>query len=75
MLVSNLVKYDALIGMPFLKQPAAIIQCGRVAIDFTKFGIRINCTPTSRHIRAAVITTEDVIYQHPEVFPEVIPEG
>jgi len=75
MLVGNLAKYDALIGMPFLKQQGAIIECGGLAIAFTKFGIRINCTPTSGHIRAAVVTTEDVMGQHPEVFPEAIPEG
>jgi len=75
MLVGNLAKYDALIGMPFLKQQGAIIECDGLAIDFPKFGIRINCTPTSGHIRAAVVTTEDVMSQHPEVFPEAIPEG
>jgi len=75
MLVGNLAKYDGLIGMTFLKQQGAIIECARLAIDFPKFGIRINCTPTSRHIRAAVITTVDGMGQHPEVFPEVIPEG
>src|SRR6195952_2474061 len=74
-LVGNLVKYDALIGMPFLKQQEAIIECGRLTIDFPKHGTRINCTPTSGHIRAAVITTEDIMSQHPDVFPEVIPEG
>jgi len=61
--------------MPFLKQQGAIIECGRLAIDFPKFGIMINCTPTSGHIRAAVVTTEDVMSQHAEVFPEAIPEG
>jgi len=61
--------------MPFLKQQGAIIECGGLAIDFPKFGIRINCTPTSGHIRAAVVTTEDVMSQHPEVFPEAIREG
>jgi len=75
MLVGNLAKYDALIGMPFLKQQGAIIECGRLAIDFPKFGIRIKCTPTSGHIRAVVVTTEDVMSQHPEVLPEAIPEG
>jgi len=75
MLVGNLAKYDALIGMSFLKQQGAIIEGGGFAIDFPKFGIRINCTPTSGHIRAAVVTTEDVMGQHPEVFPEAIPEG
>jgi len=74
MLVGNLAKYDALLGMPFQKQQAAIIECGGLAIDYPKFGIRINCTQTSRHIRAAVVTTEDVMGQHPEVFPEAIPE-
>jgi len=75
MLVGNLAKYDALIGMPFLKQQGAIIKCGGLAIDFPKFGIRINCTPTSGHIRGAVIITEDVMDQHSELFPEIIPEG
>jgi len=75
MIVENLAKYDALIGMPFLKQQGAIIECGGLAIDFPKSRIRINCTPTSGHIRAAVVTTKDVMSQHPEVFPEGIPEG
>ena len=44
-------------------------------INLPKPGIRINCTPTSGNIRAAVLNTEDVMDQHPEVFPEVIPEG
>jgi len=74
-LVGNLAKYAALIGMPFLKQQGAMIECSGLAIDFPKFGIRINCTPTSGHIRAAVVTIEDVMGQHPEVFPEAIPEG
>jgi len=34
MLVGNLAKYDALIGMPFLKQQGAIIECGGLAMDF-----------------------------------------
>jgi len=75
MLVGNLAKYDAFIGMPFLKEQGAIIECGRLAIDFPKFGIRIKCTPISGYIRAAVVTTEEVMGQHPEVFPEAIPEG
>ena len=69
MLVGNLAKYDALIGMPFLKQQGAIIECGGLAIDYPQYGIRINHTPTSGNIRAAVVTTEDVMNQHPEVFP------
>jgi len=75
MLVGNLAKYDALIGMPFLKQQGAIIECGGLAIDFPKFGIRMNCTPTSGYITAAVVTTEDIMDQHPEMFPKAIPEG
>src|SRR6195952_3331546 len=75
MLVGNLAKYDDLIGRAFLKEQEAIIECSGLTIDFTKHGTRINCTPTSGHIRAAVITTEDIMSQHPDVFPEVIPEG
>ena len=41
MLVGNLAKYDALIGMPFRKQQGAIIECGGLAIDFSKYGIRM----------------------------------
>jgi len=75
MLVGNLAKYDALIGMPLLKQQGAIIECRGLAIDFTKFGIRINCTPTNKHIKTTIITREEVMGQHPEVFPEAIREG
>jgi len=75
MLVGNLAKYDAIIGMPFLKPQGAIIECGGLTIDFPKFGIRINCTPSSGHSRVAVVTTEHVKGQHPEVFPEAIPKG
>ena len=61
MLVRNLAKYDAIIGMPFLKQQEAIIECGGLTIDFPKHGTRINCTPTSGQIRAALTTTEDIM--------------
>ena len=61
--------------MPFLKQQEAIIECGGLAIDFTKFGIRINCTPASRHIRAVVVTTEQRKNQHQKIVPEFMPEG
>jgi len=74
-LVGNPARYDALIGVPFLNQQGAIIECGGLAIDFLKCGIMMNCTPTSGHIRAVVVTTEDVMDQYPEVFPEAILEG
>jgi len=61
MLLGNLAKYNSLIGMPFLKQQGAIIECRGLAIDFPMFEIRINCTPTRGGIRAAVVTTEDVM--------------
>jgi len=75
MLVGNLARYDALTGMAFLKPQGAIIEWGGLAIDFPKFGIGINCTPTSGHIRTEVVTTENVMSQHPEVFTEAIPDG
>jgi len=75
MLVGNQVKYDALREMPFLKQQEVIIEDASLAIDFPKYGIRINCTPTSGNIRVGVVTTKYVIDQHPEVFLEVILEG
>jgi predicted aspartyl protease len=75
MLVGNLAKYDALIGMPFLNKHNAAINCGELAILFPKLKVKINCTPTSGVVRAAVVSTEEVMDQHPEVFPEVIPDG
>ena len=74
-LVGNLARYDALIEMLFLTQEGAIIECRGLAIDFPKLVIRINCTPTCGNIRPVIITTEDVMDQHPEVFPEAIQEG
>ena len=34
MIVGNLVKYDALIGMPFLNEHKATIECGTLYIYF-----------------------------------------
>jgi len=61
MLVENLEKYDAVIGIQFLTQQGGIIECGGLAMDFPKFGIKINCTPTSVNIGAAVIITVDMM--------------
>jgi len=72
--VGNLAKYDSLIGVTCLRQHGPIIECGRLAIHFPKLVMRIKCTLTSCHIRAGVITTQDVMDQHTEVFPEVISE-
>jgi len=53
------------------------MECARLAIDFLKFGLKINCTPPSGHIQTAATTTEDLMDQDSEVFPELklIPEG
>ena len=75
MLVGNLAKYDALIGMPFLKQHGVVIECGGLAIYVSKFRIRINCTPISGNVREPVVTTDKVMNQHQKVFLDVIPEG
>ena len=74
-LVENLAKYSALIEMPFLKPQEAIIECGGREIDVRKHGLRINCRYTSGKIRAAGVTTEDLMNQHSDVFLEGIPEG
>ena len=74
MIVGNLAKYDALIGMLFLSKNKAGIECGTLCIYFPEHKVRINCTPTSGYVRAAVVCTSDIMDQHPEVFPETIPE-
>ena len=74
MLVGNLAKYDALIGMPSLRKHKVSIECGTLCIYFPEHKVRINCTPTSGYVRAAVASTSDIMDQHPEVFPETIPE-
>jgi hypothetical protein len=75
MIVGSLAKYDALIGMPFLTQQGATIVCGNLTIDFPKHMVRVNCTPTSGLVRAAVVSTEQIMEQHADVFPDTMPEG
>jgi len=75
MIVGNLAKYDALIGMKFLSRNQATIECGNSTILFPKHKVKVNCTPTSGLVRAAAIaTTEEVMEMFPEVFPDPIPE-
>jgi hypothetical protein len=75
MIVGSLAKYDALIGMLFLTQPGVTIACGKLTIDFPKHKVRANCTPTSKLMRAAVVSTEEIMEQHAAVFPDTMPEG
>ena len=74
MIVGDLAKYDALIGMPFLNEHKATIECRTLCIYFPEHKVRINYTPTSPYVCAAVASTLDIMNQHPEVFPETIPE-
>jgi len=54
MIIGNLAKYDALIGMPFLMQQEASIDCHKLTLEFPKHRVRVNCKPTSKYVRAAV---------------------
>ena len=74
MLVGNLAKYDALIGMPFLSKHKASIEYGTLCIYFPEQKVRINCTPTSGYMRAVVASISDIVDQHRKEFPETIPE-
>ena len=74
MIVGNLAKYDAHIGMPFLNEHKAAIECGMLCIYFPEHTVRINCTPTSGFVCAAVASTSEIMDQHSKVFPETIPE-
>jgi len=75
MIIGNLAKYDALIGIPFLMQQQASIDCHKLTLEFLKQRVRVNCTPPSNYLRAAVVSTEEIMDQHADVFPESIPEG
>jgi len=75
MIIGNLAKYNALIGMPFIMQQQGSIDCHKLSLEFPKHRVSVNCTPTSEYVRAAVVSTEEIIDQHAEVFPESIPEG
>jgi hypothetical protein len=50
MLVGNLAKYDALIGMPFMARNGGIIRCDEASIEFPKSKIKVRCEPTSAMI-------------------------
>jgi len=75
MIIGNLAKYDALIGMPFLMQHQASIDCHKLTLEFPKHRVRVNCMPTSEYVRAAVLSTEKIMDQHANGFPESIPGG
>jgi len=47
MLVGTLAKYDAFIGMLFLKQQGAMVKCCGLAIDFPNIRIKINLVQSS----------------------------
>jgi len=75
MIFGNLAKYDALVGMPFLMQQQASIDCHKLTLEFPKYRVSINCTPTSDYVRAAVASRQEIVDQNEDVFPESIPEG
>ena len=74
MIVGNLVKYNALIGMPFLNKHKATIECVTLCIYFPEDKVRINRTSTSGYVRATVASTLNIMDQHLEMFSESIPE-
>jgi len=75
MIVGNLAKYEALIGMEFLSRNPATMECGNSTIRFPKHKVKVNCTRTSGLVRpAAIPTTEEVMEMFPEVFPDPILE-
>jgi len=75
MIVGKLAKYDALIGIEFRSRNQATFECGNSTIPFPKNKVKVNCTPTSRLVRAAAIAaTEEVMEMFPEVFPDPILE-
>jgi len=75
MIIGNLAKYNALIGMPFVMQQQASIDCHKLNLEFLKHRVRVNYTPTSEYVRAAVVSTEEIMNQHADMFPESISEG
>jgi len=75
MIIRKLANYDALIGMPLLIQQQASKDCHKLTFEFLKHRVRVNCIPTSEYVRAAVVSTMEIMDQHADVFPELIPEG
>jgi len=75
MIMGNLAKYDILIGMPFLMQQQASIDCYKLTLEFPKHTVRVNCSSMGEYVRVAVVSTEKIIEQHAEVFPESILES
>ena len=74
MIIGNLAKYDALIGMPIHMQQQASIDCHKLTLEFPKHRVRVNCTPTSDYVRAAAVSTEEILNQHADLFLESILE-
>jgi hypothetical protein len=77
MMVGYSVKYNALIGIPFLMRHGAIIQCGNMKIEFPNARVTVNCTPTSSLIQAMVseVTHNEILTEYEDVFPEVVLEN
>jgi len=56
-------------------QQQVSIDCHKLSLEFPKHRVSVNCTPTSAYVRETVVSTEEIMDQHEDVFPESIPEG
>src|SRR5437868_3823004 len=76
MLVENLAKYNALIGMPFMPRNNGIISCGKASIKFPNTKIIVGCEPASTLIPAAVSETinAELIVEFEDICPEIVLE-
>src|SRR5207302_9880431 len=76
MMVGNLAKYDALIGMPFMARKGGIIRCDEASTEFPKGKIKIHGEPTSALIQPAVSETRqaDLMAEFEDISAEIVQE-
>ena len=70
-LVCSLDYYDIFLGMPYLTDHNAIIDCGNAIITFPKKGVTLTCKKAKKTRFSAMTNsdTPDFISEFPEVFP------
>jgi len=69
MIIRKLEIYDTIIGMPFLMQQQASIDCHELSFQFPNPRVRVNCPPTGEYVRVVVVSTAKIMEQQADMFP------
>jgi len=56
-------------------QQQGAIDCQKLTVEFLKYRVRVNCTPTSKYVRVAIVSTEEIMEYHADGFSGSILEG